>query len=715
MHKFLDENDLVDRVIERVGRKIVLGAPLGVGKPNHILNAFYQKAKQDTTIDLTICTALTLQRPMGSSDLEKRFMGPFQERVFGDYVDLDYELARVRQELPSNIKVIEFYFPPGKFLNNPSAQQNYVSTNYTHVVRDMLDRKINVLAQLVAKKVIDNDTWFSLSSNPDVTIDMSVALENCGYPVARLAQVNNNLPFMLGDAKVDCDFYDFVLDNEEKYFTIFGPPKMSVSDADFMIGLYSSTLVKDDGELQIGIGSLGDSTVYSLLNRQNDNATYHELLDKFQIEDKFGDTIKALGGLHPFTKGLFGATEMLVDGFMHLYKAGIIKKKAYDHYGLQRLLNENIITEQFDQDILDILVEKKLIGDVIDQKDFDFLQYWGIFREELYFRDGMVCMPDHPSIYPSLNDDRSKQDMKTHCLGKELKNGQIMHGGFFLGPQSFYQWLRDLPEEEMQLINMKSVQKINQLYGHERLDRLHRKNARFINSCMMHTLAGAAVSDGLEDGRVVSGVGGQYNFVAMAQELPDGHSILNLRSTRVSGGKTVSNIVPFYGNITIPRHLRDIVITEYGIAFIRGKTDEEIIIALLKISDSRFQQDLMEFARQSGKLRKDYELPDAYKHNFSESYIEVLKEYKKRGMFHPFPFGTDLTPDEIRIGKALKSLKADMASKSKLLITMAKAVTQRPLPQDDVLLERMQLAIPKNMKERLYQKLLLVKFREFGY
>ena len=98
-----------------------------------------------------IGTALTLERPKGASDLEKRFLGPFQERVFGDYPDLEYELARMSDSLPDNIRVIEFYFPPGKYLNNPKIQQNYISTNYTHVVRDMLDRKINVLAQLVAQ------------------------------------------------------------------------------------------------------------------------------------------------------------------------------------------------------------------------------------------------------------------------------------------------------------------------------------------------------------------------------------------------------------------------------------------------------------------------------------------------------------------------------------------------------------------------------------
>ena len=56
-----------------------------------------------------------------------------------------------------------------------------------------------------------------------------------------------------------------------------------------------------------------------------------------------------------------------------------------------------------------------------------------------------------------------------------------------------------------------------------------RVKARFINNAMMATLLGAVVSDGLEDGRVVSGVGGQYNFVAQAFALEGARSIIVLR------------------------------------------------------------------------------------------------------------------------------------------------------------------------------------------
>jgi len=228
---------------------------------------------------------------------------------------------------------------------------------------------------------------------------------------------------------------------------------------------------------------------------------------------------------------------------------------------------------------------------------------------------------------------------------------------------------------------------------------------------MMQTLAGAAVSDGLEDGQVISGVGGQYNFVAMAQELPDGHSVLNLRSTRFNKGKLVSNIVPFYGHITIPRHLRDIVVTEYGIAYVRGCTDEEIIQRLLNITDSRFQNELMQWAKDVGKLDPEYQIPPIYRNNTPDSYQNILKKYKTLGFFNAFPFGTDLTDDEMKIGKALKMLKADLSSKFKLIRALFKGWTLTPNDEEQRLLERMQLLTPGNLKERVYQKLLLSKLR----
>ena len=104
---------------------------------------------------------------------------------------------------------------------------------------------------------------------------------------------------------------------------------------------------------------------------------------------------------------------------------------------------------------------------------------------------------------------------------------------------------------------------------------------------MMMSLLGAATSDALEDGRVVSGVGGQHDFVSMAQALPGGRSLLVLPATRTSSGRVTSNIVWRYGHTTIPRHLRDVVVTEYGVADLRGRSDQDVIVAMLGIADAR--------------------------------------------------------------------------------------------------------------------------------
>ena len=97
---------IVDALINRVGKSIILGTPLGVGKCNHILNALYARAKSDSSLSLTIITALTLTKPKGKSFLEKRFLDPFVERVFGNYPDLQYDLDRQKKCLPKNIKII---------------------------------------------------------------------------------------------------------------------------------------------------------------------------------------------------------------------------------------------------------------------------------------------------------------------------------------------------------------------------------------------------------------------------------------------------------------------------------------------------------------------------------------------------------------------------------------------------------------------------------
>jgi hypothetical protein len=224
---------------------------------------------------------------------------------------------------------------------------------------------------------------------------------------------------------------------------------------------------------------------------------------------------------------------------------------------------------------------------------------------------------------------------------------------------------------------------------------------------MMVTGLGAAVSDGLADGRVVSGVGGQYNFVAMAHALPEARSILCLRTTRAAHGKVTSNIVWNYAHTTIPRHLRDIVVSEYGVADLRSRTDREIVEALVSVMDARFQDAFVADAVRSGKLPRDYRVPDAARANRAEALRARLAPLRERGEFRELPFGSELTAEEIVLARGLKSLAASLqtwpgrfALARRALRADVSSMAMRPY------LERMALTRPASWRERIERRLL---------
>jgi len=395
---------------------------------------------------------------------------------------------------------------------------------------------------------------------------------------------------------------------------------------------------------------------------------------------------------------------MLVDGFLDLYRSGILKRRVYDHAALQELLNDGRINTQVTPLTLDALLETGVISLKLTGEDFSFLQNFGILRTELKYESGSILLEDGTRLSADLAKKNVKEEVIRHCLGTQLTGGHFAHACFFLGPRRFYETLRQMDRSEREQICMTGIGYVNHLYGDEKLKRLQRKAARFLNTGLIVTLNGAVASDGFEDGRVLSGVGGQYNFVSMAHELEDGRSILMIRSTK-DDGQTRSNIRWNYGHVTIPRHLRDIVITEYGIAELRGRTDAEVIIALVEIADTRFQDDLVEKAKRAGKLRKDYRIPDCARNNLPARLETLLKKYRERGLFTSFPFGTDLTKEELGLRKALLALKQTVERRKPQLspIRKALAVPRAARPY----LERMKLDRPRSFRERLYRRALV--------
>jgi len=486
---------------------------------------------------------------------------------------------------------------------------------------------------------------------------------------------------------------------------------MAVSPADHMIGFYASTLLKDGGTLQVGIGSLGAALVHNAILRHHSNDAWQAVYKHLNVAEEFPVTSE-FGGTGRFEEGLYGCSEMMVDGFLYLMQEGILEREVFDDARLQELINQGDISGQPSLDTLDVLLKEGLIESPLRARDLQWLIRYGVIRAGVELRGGRLVLDEQLSVQADLADAETRQALAEHALGDKLAGGIVMHGGFYVGPEKFYQALRELPPEQRDRVCMTSVNYINHLYDHrfgnQRLKAAQRVHSRFINSAMMYTLNGAAVSDGLADGRVVSGVGGQYNFVSMAHELPGARSILALRATRVSRGETVSNIVYNYAHCTIPRHLRDIVITEYGIADLRGQSDEQVMLRLIRIADARFQEGLLKQAKQAGKVRADFKIPAHWKDNTPAAVRNAMNAAGEGDWFPAFPFGRDFTDEELTLGKALKGLKAATGSRRGKLATLWQALrAEDEEGRYQALLERMGLQRPSGLREKLDRKLVI--------
>ena len=403
---------------------------------------------------------------------------------------------------------------------------------------------------------------------------------------------------------------------------------------------------------------------------------------------------------------------MFVNGFLWLIRAGIIRREVFDDLALQRLVSEGRIAREVTPQTLVLLYEAGRVKAELTLDDVAFLKRHGIFKPGVEWVDGELLVAGQ-KLPASLAPGPALERLCLACLGTMLGGSFVMHGGFFLGPRDFYQALRDMPAQEKQRINMSRIRLINELLGHEELARLQRQKARFINTTMMVTLLGAAVSDGLDSGQIVSGVGGQYNFVAMGHALPDARSILMLHAWRSKHGQVTSNIVWNYGHTTIPRHLRDIVITEYGVADLRGQADAEVIKRLLAIADSRFQDELLATAKMNGKIELEYEIPEAQRNNRPEVIETCLQRWHDAGLLPDFPLGSDFTDDELAIVGALTKLQHSAEHPLELVkllldATVGQALAHREVPER--YLERMGLQDAHGLKDRLMRALFMGNF-----
>ena len=640
----------VDLLLARVDGPLHVVAPLALGKPHRLLNTLYARIEADPSRALHLYTALSLDPPGAGKGLQARFLKPFLQRHFGDdYPRLGYVQALKRDALPVNIVVEEFYLQSGALLDSPPAQQRYASLNYTHVARALADRGVNVLVQKVAR-------------DPNAAGDAG----------ARLSLSCNT---------------DLTADAVEAIVARGLPRPLLIAEIDPLLPWLGGQAAVEAGYFDVVVSPPGPYPKLFALPRQ-----------------PVSDADYAIG-FHASALVRDGGTLQIGIGALADALCHALALRHTDNAAYRRVLAA-----------LDPRMDRhRVVGDSGDLGPFQA----GLYGCSEMINEGFKRLVEVGVIRRKVVDDAGV--MQRDAAGtataadRELieRDGEFLHGAFYLGSPAFYDWLRDLPDDgQPHGIGMRRISEVNDLYnGQEVLERLQRRDARFFNSTMMATALGAAVSDALEDGQVVSGVGGQYNFVAMGHALPGARSVLMLRAVREAQGRTSSNVVWNYGHATIPRHLRDVYINEYGIADIRGLADEDCIVAMVGITDARFAAALMDGARAAGKVRTGTTVPAASARNTPQRLRAALAPFRADGTLPDYPLGSDFSVVEQRLAKALAWLAASTGNRTGKWRAVLRALLAGRT-QDAEAMARMQLASPRGFAERLEARLLALALRE---
>ncbi len=184
------------------------------------------------------------------------------------------------------------------------------------------------------------------------------------------------------------------------------------------------------------------------------------------------------------------------------------------------------------------------------------------------------------------------------CKKKTLHPGKIV-ASFCMGTKRLYEYVDNNP-----LFEFHPCQYVNNPYIISRNEKMIS-----INSALTVDLTGQVCSDSLGF-LFYSGIGGQVDFVRGSAMSRRGKSIMTLPST-TDDGKS-SRIVPYLSpgsGVVVTRGDIHYLVTEYGAAYIHGKSIRDRAMALINIAHPQFRDELLEAAKEQGYVYKDQILP----------------------------------------------------------------------------------------------------------
>lgn len=331
-----------------------------------------------------------------------------------------------------------------------SGRADYTPCFFSQVPRLFREGALPIDVALITVSAPDGNGDCSLGTSVDYT---KSAVECAKITIA---QINEEMPRTLGDSFVNIKDLDYIVEANAP-LPVLNPPK--ISDVECLIGEHCASLIEDGSTLQLGIGAIPDAVLLFLKDKKD-------------------------LGIH---------SEMISDGVVELYEAGVITNK-----------------------------------------------------------------------------------MKTLHPGKMIVT-------FLMGTERLYDFVNNNPEIEMYPVD----------YVNDPCVIMQNYKMVSINSCIQVDLMGQVVSDTVGK-KQFSGVGGQVDFVRGTSMAKDGKSIIAMPSTAAKG--RVSRIVSIIDEgaaVTTSRNDVHYVVTEYGVADLKGKTLKDRGRALINIAHPDFRDELI--------------------------------------------------------------------------------------------------------------------------
>jgi GNAT superfamily N-acetyltransferase len=177
---------------------------------------------------------------------------------------------------------------------------------------------------------------------------------------------------------------------------------------------------------------------------------------------------------------------------------------------------------------------------------------------------------------------------------KSIDRGKVV-ASFALGTDRLYDYIDNNP-----IFSFNPTEYVNDTHLISRQNKMVA-----INVALAVDLTGQVSADSLGTS-FYSGIGGQVDFNRGASRCPDGKAIIALPSTAQNG--TVSRIIPHLhpgSGVVTTRGDVHYVVTEYGVAYLHGKSIQERSLALISIANPKFRPELLNAAIKYGYVSQE--------------------------------------------------------------------------------------------------------------